>query len=83
MLLYRVLHAHLDKYNASVLSVDGSYGQWGVWYLCSVTCGQGIAARYRVCDDPPPLNGGFLCNRTEASSTRPYTEFPSAGKLIL
>ncbi|XP_022090394.1 uncharacterized protein LOC110979143 isoform X1 [Acanthaster planci] len=41
--------------------VDGSWGQWSEWQFCSVTCGQGAKVRDRLCNQPPPSNGGQPC----------------------
>nr|KAG5697395.1 hypothetical protein BaRGS_008821 [Batillaria attramentaria] len=33
-------------------TVHGSWGQWGEWGVCSRTCGGGVAASERQCNDP-------------------------------
>ena len=43
-------------------TVDGTWGQWQSWGVCSVTCGGGRQSRMRVCDDPRPANGGLPCS---------------------
>ena len=43
------------------VAVDGSWGAFGSWSLCPVTCGGAIQSRIRSCNNPPPANGGKLC----------------------
>ena len=38
----------------------GNWGQWTAWSQCRSGCG-GYQNRARVCDDPPPSNGGSDC----------------------
>ncbi|XP_070552180.1 cell surface hyaluronidase-like isoform X2 [Ptychodera flava] len=40
--------------------LDGNWGAWTPWSECSNTC-DGSRQRTRVCDNPPPKNGGLLC----------------------
>ncbi|CAC5422933.1 HMCN [Mytilus coruscus] len=42
--------------------VIGAWSEWGVWSLCSASCGSGNRTRRRRCDNPPPSNGGEYCN---------------------
>nr|XP_040563549.1 SCO-spondin-like isoform X6 [Lepeophtheirus salmonis] len=42
--------------------VDGQWGHWNTWGLCSVTCGIGARMRERKCDSPAPQHGGNHCN---------------------
>ncbi|XP_076081403.1 coadhesin-like [Mytilus galloprovincialis] len=42
--------------------VLGAWSEWGVWSLCSTSCGSGNRTRNRLCDNPPPSHGGEYCN---------------------
>ena len=44
------------------LSVNGSWGPWSQWSICSRTCDIGQRRRIRECDSPSPSNGGLHCN---------------------
>ena len=50
--------------------VDGEWGAWSNWSMCSVTCGNGSLIRERTCDNPMPDNGGGDCpgNNSETMS---------------
>ncbi|XP_041428394.1 hemicentin-2 isoform X1 [Xenopus laevis] len=41
--------------------VHGGFSQWQEWGPCTRTCGQGIQERVRLCNNPPPANGGRPC----------------------
>ncbi|KAI0209188.1 hypothetical protein LSAT2_006158 [Lamellibrachia satsuma] len=41
--------------------IDGQWTKWTKWGECSVPCGRGVQHRRRVCDNPPPMNGGLDC----------------------
>ena len=52
--------------------LDGEWGGWGQWTQCSKTCGisgGSILRRTRLCNRPPPMNGGKPCegNNTETA----------------
>ncbi|XP_048738660.1 properdin-like isoform X2 [Ostrea edulis] len=47
--------------NEDPCSVDGHWGQWSQFSLCSATCGSGTMMRSRKCDDPPAQYGGSEC----------------------
>ncbi|XP_050312262.1 A disintegrin and metalloproteinase with thrombospondin motifs 6-like [Anthonomus grandis grandis] len=42
-------------------STDGGWSEWGLWGECSATCGKGIQARERDCNNPRPKNRGRYC----------------------
>ncbi|XP_066920815.1 SCO-spondin-like isoform X2 [Clytia hemisphaerica] len=41
--------------------VDGNWGTWGVFFPCSILCGEGSKMRLRRCDSPSPAHGGDGC----------------------
>ncbi|XP_026480070.1 A disintegrin and metalloproteinase with thrombospondin motifs 3-like [Ctenocephalides felis] len=47
--------------NQKANPVDGLWGDWSDWSECSTTCGWGFSYRIRLCDNPPPSNGGRNC----------------------
>lgn len=42
--------------------LDGDWGSWLSWSICSKSCGGGERIRSRYCDDPEPQNGGMICS---------------------
>nr|XP_058953113.1 coadhesin-like [Pocillopora verrucosa] len=47
--------------NAGVCAVDGNWSPWSSFGMCSKTCGGGLKHRTRLCNSPPPSNGGKSC----------------------
>lgn len=43
------------------VAIDGGWGPWMKWGKCSVSCGNGVQKRARMCDHPKPENGGRQC----------------------
>jgi len=41
--------------------VNGEWSHWKQWSVCSKSCGKGSQTRKRMCDNPPPSNGGRNC----------------------
>ncbi|XP_073456587.1 hemicentin-2 [Aquarana catesbeiana] len=41
--------------------VNGGFSEWQEWSPCTRTCGQGVQERIRLCNNPPPANGGRPC----------------------
>ncbi|TRY54403.1 hypothetical protein DNTS_023681 [Danionella cerebrum] len=52
------------------VQVPGGFSNWEEWGPCSVTCGQGIQERIRFCNNPPPANGGPLCEGPSVNSRK-------------
>ena len=50
-----------------LLAVDGNFGPWSAWSVCTATCGGGAMSRFRNCSDPIPLHGGKGCERIGAA----------------
>ncbi|XP_062437683.1 hemicentin-1 [Rhea pennata] len=46
--------------------VDGEWSSWLPWGPCSETCGKGSQTRLRLCNNPPPSNGGSRCEGSDA-----------------
>lgn len=61
--------------NQKPLAVDGGWGNWSDWSECSRTCGSGVSIQSRMCDNPPPANGGLFCigkrTRYQTCNTEP------------
>ena len=51
-----------NNFDSSLLIlVDGAWSAWGNWTACSKTCSKGVQHRRRLCNSPPPANGGHMC----------------------
>ena len=44
-----------------MILVDGEWGAWCSWSKCTVSCGEGVHSRTRLCNNPKPYNGGKTC----------------------
>ncbi|CAD5126684.1 unnamed protein product [Dimorphilus gyrociliatus] len=55
--------------------IDGGWNNWSDWSECSQLCGVGNRTRTRMCNNPPPSNGGKDCKgqsiQTELCSSNP------------
>ncbi|KAM3915384.1 hemicentin-1 [Leptodactylus fuscus] len=50
------------------VQVHGGFSDWLPWQSCSVTCGQGVQKRVRLCNNPAPANGGLYCQGEESET---------------
>ncbi|XP_060132638.1 hemicentin-1 isoform X1 [Zootoca vivipara] len=48
-----------------IVQVHGGFSDWIDWQPCSVTCGQGVQKRIRLCNNPLPANGGRRCKEPD------------------
>lgn len=68
--------------------LDGDWSAWSPWTQCSKTCGISggtILRRTRLCNQPPPMNGGQSCPGNDTETARAcFTPCPgkSASRLI-
>ena len=51
------------------VAVSGGWSEWGRWANCSKTCGNGVATRYRLCNNPPPAYEGATCAGSDQETT--------------
>lgn len=42
--------------------VNGGWSEWSEFSVCYPDCGNGLKARFRKCNNPPPSNGGLPCS---------------------
>jgi len=59
--IFCIPHYHLSLFVFSIAPIDGHWGRWSSWSPCDAPCGAGNHNRTRLCDDPPPQNGGKQC----------------------
>ena len=55
----------IDESTNPAVSVDGGWGEFSDWSVCSAKCGGGVQSRTRACDNPVPENGGAECQGEE------------------
>ncbi|XP_062505354.1 SCO-spondin-like isoform X2 [Corticium candelabrum] len=56
------LEAAIEACNDQPCPVDGEWSFWSSWSTTCPACGKGYYKnRTRLCDDPPPQNGGLFC----------------------
>ncbi|XP_060592574.1 SCO-spondin-like isoform X2 [Ruditapes philippinarum] len=48
--------------NGNSCPINGQWGYWTSWTICSTSCGPGTYSRNRKCDSPAPKNGGQICS---------------------
>jgi hypothetical protein len=55
--------------------LDGAYGEWGPWSFCSVSCGNGVRERRRLCVNPEPAHSGRPCPPPNNQTTPCFQPF--------
>ncbi|XP_058970157.2 uncharacterized protein [Pocillopora verrucosa] len=63
--------------------LDGGWSSWSPWETCSKTCGisgGSVLRRSRICNQPPPMNGGASCPGNDTEVTKAcFTPCPVDG----
>ena len=65
--------------------LDGGWSSWSPWETCSKTCGisgGSVLRRNRICNQPPPMNGGASCPGNDTEVTKACFT-PCPGKWML
>ena len=65
----------------SIFTVNGNWGVWSEYDICTKTCGGGKQTRRRACDNPSPQNGGEKCSG-EAEEQRDCNMQPCKGRIL-
>ncbi|XP_060606332.1 neurogenic locus notch homolog protein 1-like [Ruditapes philippinarum] len=58
----------------NVLEETVGWGLWSEWTVCNSTCGLGQRQRNRMCDNPPPIQGGETCDGDGEETEACYTD---------
>lgn len=45
-------------------AINGGWGPWSAWSVCSLSCGGGVQQSQRECNSPLPKHGGKYCTGT-------------------
>ncbi|CAH1274490.1 NOTCH2 [Branchiostoma lanceolatum] len=53
---------------------DGRWSPWLEWSPCTQTCGGGIHTRQRLCNNPPPAEGGKPCEGASSQEQACHTD---------
>lgn len=53
--------------NCEIVIVNGGWSNWSEFSECSVTCGDGVRLRSRICNNPLPDSDGLQCDPTKSS----------------
>ena len=56
--------------NEDECPVDGNWGSWTRFSICSVTCGFGTMTKRRQCNNPKPASGGKTCPGSAVGNRR-------------
>ncbi|XP_053398910.1 SCO-spondin-like isoform X2 [Mercenaria mercenaria] len=59
-------------------AVNGNWGMWSEFSMCSASCGVGVQERVRLCDNPPPMFGGMECPGSSVEMLKCKAEVPCA-----
>ncbi len=65
-----------------LLLLDGNWGAWSSLSTCTVTCGGGTQSHTRLCNNPPPSNGGAACPGSSSENAPCNLQLCPIGKKI-
>ncbi|CAG2188228.1 HMCN [Mytilus edulis] len=54
---FEVLNCNIGR-----CTVNGDWGSWSGWTVCSSSCDSGYRTRSRICNNPVPSSNGAYCN---------------------
>jgi len=61
--------SEIQSCNENPCPINGGWGEWLDWEVCSVSCGGGEQTRLRSCDNPAPEHGGDDCSVDGSSNS--------------
>ena len=57
-----------------VAIINGGWGPWSSYTICSKLCGTGSKSRTRLCNNPVPSKGGSGCSGVSTDTVYCHTE---------
>ena len=63
-------------------SVNGGFGEWSKFGLCSKSCGNGVRMRHRECNKPVPRYGGTGCDPKDLFQTKACSNIKCPAKTL-
>ena len=69
------VHVYVQECNTNPCPVNGAWGMWSAYSICTKSCGGGTMTRTRVCDNPAPAHSGTNCPdvNTESAPCNSHT----------
>ena len=78
-IIFSKLYKNCFLIHNNLAPVHGGWSNWGLYGKCSKTCGRGTKTRRRICNNPPPKNGGLPCRgssvQTASCNPKPCRKF--------
>lgn len=73
-----IVESDVQACNSQSCSVNGAWGQWGVYGACNKACDGGLKFKTRSCNNPSPGSGGLSCLLSDGTGNRGMLDTSSA-----